>query len=517
MGINIVWFKRDLRVHDHAALTLAAAQAEVLPLVIIEPQLWQQPDMSARQYEFMLECLHELKDALAQRGGQLLIKVGEAVEVLEALRQRYVVTGLYSHQETWNLWTYERDKQVAAWADQQQIQWYQPVQNGVIRRLEDRDGWAKKWYDLMQQAQIAAPEQLQTPDIASDSLPDINALRLQPDHCIQRQQGGRREGLKLLRSFLYERGEHYSKAMSSPVSAFDACSRLSAHIAFGTLSVREVFQTTQVRQAEIKQMPRGTKGQWPRAMRSFMGRLRWHCHFIQKLEDEPRAEFENLHSAYNGLRSGEFNQAYLHAWQRGRTGYPMIDACMHALIATGWLNFRMRAMLMSFASYHLWLPWQVTAPYLARLFTDYEPGIHYSQVQMQSGTTGINSIRIYNPIKQGIDQDPDGVFIKHWLPELTAVSTQAIHTPWIEAENMGDYPLPIVYEKEARKAAASQLYPLRKKPEHKAEAQTIVKKHGSRKRSNHKGSKRSEKQSKTAVKASKQPSEQQPQQQSFWS
>ena len=229
-------------------------------------------------------------------------------------------------------------------------------------------------------------------------------------------------------------------------------------------------------------MPRGLKGNWPSAMRSFTGRLRWHCHFIQKLEDEPSIEYANMHPAYNGLRESEFNEVYFQAWKSGRTGYPMVDACMRALTATGWLNFRMRAMLMSFASYHLWLHWRAPALHLAHLFTDYEPGIHYSQVQMQSGTTGINAIRIYNPIKQAIDHDPDGVFIRHWIPELQKIDQAYIHTPWQAASQMNGYPMPIVDEKTARKSAASKLYGLRKNNDtHRLKAATIVRKHGSRK------------------------------------
>ena len=166
------------------------------------------------------------------------------------------------------------------------------------------------------------------------------------------------------------------------------------------------------------------------------------------------------------------------------TGYPMVDACMRALTDTGWLNFRMRAMLMSVASYHLWLHWRKPALHLANLFTDYEPGIHYSQVQMQSGTTGINTLRIYNPIKQGLDHDPDGVFIRRWIPELRDMDSALIHTPWDAPSQMNGYPMPIVNEKSARKFAADTIYGLRKhNAAHKETAQNIVKKHGSRKSS----------------------------------
>jgi deoxyribodipyrimidine photo-lyase len=188
-----------------------------------------------------------------------------------------------------------------------------------------------------------------------------------------------------------------------------------------------------------------------------------------------------MHPAYDGLRENDFSEAYYAAWQAGKTGYPMVDACMRMLTATGWLNFRMRAMLMSFASYHLWLHRRKPALHLARLFTDYEPGIHYSEAEMQSGTTGINSIRIYNPIKQGVDHDPDGTFIREWVPELADMQQEFIHMPWKAPSQMNGYPIPVVDEKTARKAAAEKLYRLRKNTAHKEIARKIVNKHGSRK------------------------------------
>ena len=362
------------------------------------------------------------------------------------------------------------------------IPWHEPVQNGVVRRLDDRDGWAARWYHQMKKPLINKPLTLQTIEEPINVLPNYTELGLSEDGASDLQKGGRIEALKVLHSFLYERGEGYTKEMSSPVTAFESCSRLSTHLAFGTLSVREVFQAYEKRNQDIKHMPRGEKGKWPSSMRSFSGRLRWHCHFIQKLEDEPRIEFENMHPAYDSLRAHDFNNDYFEAWKSGMTGYPMVDACMRALIATGWLNFRMRAMVMSFASYHLWLHWRKPALYLANLFTDYEPGIHYSQVQMQSGTTGINAIRIYNPIKQGVDHDPEGFFIRHWIPELREMDQECIHMPWQAASQMNDYPMPIVDEKTARKSAADKLYGLRKNNAiHKEISRKIISKHGSRK------------------------------------
>ena len=190
--------------------------------------------------------------------------------------------------------------------------------------------------------------------------------------------------------------------MSSPITGETSCSRLSPHIAFGNISIKEIFKKTNDKLKSNLSFPK------KKSLIAFKSRLAWHCHFIQKLYDEPEIEFRNMNSAYNGIRENDFNEDYHLAWKNGTTGYPFVDACMRYLRTNGWINFRMRAMLVSFASYQLWLDWKKTSKHLAKLFTDYEPGIHYSQFQMQSGTTGINSIRIYNPIKQSIDQDPTG-------------------------------------------------------------------------------------------------------------
>ncbi|RDC71177.1 deoxyribodipyrimidine photolyase [Rhodovulum sp. 12E13] len=483
----LLWFKRDLRVQDHPALSHAAALsaetgAAVLPVCIVEPAYWRLPDTSARQWGFTAECLAGLRKALARLGLPLAIRVGDAVEELAVLSKAHGATRLVSHEETGNGWTYARDRRVAAWAREAGLPWDELGQSGVVRRLASRDGWAGRRERWLRQPRLAPPGGLPTPGgVEPGRLPSAADLGLAPDPCPGRQAGGRAEAERLLESFLAERGRTYRKDMSSPLTGERACSRLSPHLALGTLSVREAHQAALAR----KQAAQGRRDGWAGALASFASRLAWRDHFMQKLEDQPDIEHACLHPAYEGLRPAEPEPARLAAWQRGETGLPFVDACMRYLAATGWLNFRMRSMLMAVASYHLWLDWRATGPHLARLFTDYEPGIHWSQVQMQSGTTGMNTVRIYNPVKQGHDQDPSGAFIRAWVPELSEVPDRYLQEPWLW-EGAGRllgraYPAPLVDVKAAAKAASAKVWGVRKGAAFRAEADRIVTRHASRK------------------------------------
>ena len=363
------------------------------------------------------------------------------------------------------------------------LPWQEERQSGVIRRIGTRDGWARRWDAFMGEAETLPPRALPPLDIESGPIPTAADLGLAPDPCAERQRGGRTTGLDLLDSFLHQRGAPYRKAMSSPVTGFEHCSRLSPHLAWGTLAMRGTAQATWGRQRDLKQ--HGIKGGWRGSMSSFSGRLHWRDHFTQKLEDEPRLEFENLHRAYDGLRATLPDATRLHAWAMGETGLPFVDACMRALNATGWMNFRMRAMLMAVASHHLWLDWRKPGEHLARQFTDYEPGIHWPQVQMQSGTTGINTVRIYNPVKQGQDQDPNGTFTRQWLPELANVPDTFLQTPWKWEGAAGilgrTYPDPIVDHLLAAREAREKVWSRRRGPAYRKDANAIQSKHGSRK------------------------------------
>ncbi len=482
--MQIVWFKRDLRVHDHRPLNKAVSHGDVLPLYVAEPALWRQPDMSGRQWAFIAEALQDLRDDLTACGQPLVVRTGNMVQVLAALSRHAQIDGIWSHEETGNDWTFKRDQQVLAWCRAQGIRWTEIRNHGVQRRLSSRNGWAGNWDSFMAETLTPAPT-LKPIEIDIGRIPNARDLGLEADLCYLRQIGGRQKGLDLLDSFLKERGEQYSSAMSSPISGERACSRLSPHLAWGTVSMRESAQRTWDQQRAIKVNSGIGNAAWRASLKSFNGRLHWHCHFIQKLEDEPRLELQNIHRKYDGIRPSAPDQELLAAWANGETGLPFVDACMRYLRATGWLNFRMRSMVMATASYHLWLDWRAPGLQLAQYFTDYEPGIHWSQVQMQSGTTGINTIRIYNPVKQGYDQDPTGAFTRKWVPELAEIPDKFLHEPW-HAENARDvlgktYPERVVDHLAAAKEARERIWAVRRSADFRTEASAVVAKHASRK------------------------------------
>jgi deoxyribodipyrimidine photo-lyase len=225
-----------------------------------------------------------------------------------------------------------------------------------------------------------------------------------------------------------------------------------------------------------------------RSLIALSSRLHWHCHFIQKFESEYDMEFYCVNRAYEPLikQSSTFDEEKLAAWKSGHTGVPLIDACMRCLHHTGYINFRMRAMLVSFLTHHMNMDWRVGVTHLAQLFLDFEPGIHYPQFQMQAGVTGTNTIRIYNPIKQAQEHDPNGTFIYKWVPELQMVPPPLLFEPWTmtqmeavmyQLQPDSRYLAPIITPDNAAKAARERLWTWRKRADVKQEGRRILARH----------------------------------------
>ena len=470
--LDIVWFKRDLRTIDNKSLEFVSKSGNpTLFIYIFEPSILDSYDCDPRHVKFIHESLIDIEKRFKKYSLDIIYINCEVLEFFQEILKTYKIKNVLSYQEIGNNLTYTRDKTIAKFFKRKNINWIQNKTNGVIRGLKSRKNWKKKWMDEMKS------------EIVVTDLNSINKQKVKIPSTIKLfnykynfdknfQPGGETYAWMYIKSFQKSRHIGYTKNISRPNESRVSCSRLSPYITYGNLSSRQVFQFF-------------NKSSKNRDIRNFLSRLQWRCHFMQKFDDEPAMEFKNINRAYDSLRINHDNNL-LANWRDGMTGIPIVDACMRCLDQTGYLNFRMRAMIVSFAAFNLWQDWKYFSHHLAKKFLDYEPGIHYSQIQMQSAVTGINTVRIYNPVKNSIDLDPKGDFIKKWVSELESIPSEYIHEPWkmtkIEQEMYGfklgkDYPNPIVDVELTRKLALDKIWKIKKSSKSKSLAKKILNKH----------------------------------------
>ena len=474
----VIWVKRDARLTDNSCMVEAdRLQLNALPFFCFEPSVLTANDSSDMHVQAQWQAINGLRQSLRQMSSDIVIAYGEVVEKLTKLYERIPFTYLFSHEEVGNNITFRRDRAVAKWCLDRGITYREFPQSSVKRGGVNRDKlqqlWRSRIADIqpMQIPRISQPEELRAmaAKTAFPKLPQFTTKHLW-------QPVSETDAKATLTDFLTVRSRWYRGGISSPNTAFTAGSRLSVHLAWGTITARQIWHAVRSRLADLDPND-PLSSRWKQSLNAFLSRLHWRDHFTQRLESEPELEFRSLHPSYRDVPYG--NDERLHkAWREGITGYPLVDAVMRCLAATGFVNFRMRAMVVSFACHVLHLDWRLIHPHLARVFRDYDPGIHLNQLQMQAGVVGWNAIRVYNPAKQLADWDADCKFVKRWLPELKEQTTEQI----LNDELLPGYPSRIVPFAERAKKMTDQLYGIRKTAEAKMATKAVYLTHGSRKK-----------------------------------
>lgn len=425
--LNIILFKKNLRITDNEAIFKIDKKVKTLWVFVFEDSIMYAKDFSNHHLQFIYESVLDLENNLKSLNIPLLIFKWEIIETFNTLTKFYNVKNVYSTQETWNYETFKRDLELIKYLKKSNITFYEFENNWVVRWLKSRDNWSLIWNQRMKK-EIYIPQKINkfevenvllnitnhTKEIISKSFKNNKLLQVWWETYWK----------KVLESFLKSRVNNYSFHISKPYESQNSCSRLSPYITNWNLSVKYIYQKSL---EEIYMLKNDDFGkQKINQINFFLSRIHWQSHFIQKLESQFDIEWENLNSFYDNIRT-QVNQEIIDEFFEWKTTIPIIDASIECLKQTWRINFRTRAMLVSYICNTMLQPWQAIAPRLAWLFIDYEPWIHYSQIQMQAWTTWINTIRIYNPLKLWIEKDEKWLFVKKWIPEYKNKSIWEIY------------------------------------------------------------------------------------------
>lgn len=474
--MQIVWFRRDLRISDNEIISKATQNnEEVLPCFIIDPWFYTQPEISAIRVKFLFESLENLDRNLKQLGSRLYLFEGESVTVLQSITRSLLNLGkhprLYFNRDVQVSYGIDRDSQVLEFYQQQSWEIHLGL-NNFLQEKENYDSLWQEYHDYQEQPLHPTPSYINTPQL-NLNIPQLTFAELWQKYLPNQKTknscftGGEDEARNTLNSFKKERYRGYHWKMSRPYMAQQgATSHLSPHLDFGTISSRNVYQSLV---AIANSLPPKSKDKY--SLKTFLDRLRWHDKFSQRHYFHPELAFKNRYSEFDEYYSNEEltgqKLAYFTAWCEGKTGFPMVDASMRQLNTTGWMNFRMRAMCVTFLCINCGVSWHHGARYFMSRLVDGNIAINHWQWEAQAGITNpmSNTFRIYNPTKNLQDKDPYLQFVYYWIPELRGYGMSQI----LAGEFENKYPQPILDWKHTRKINGKIISDLRKQVKERLE------------------------------------------------
>ncbi|MFF8805930.1 cryptochrome/photolyase family protein [Streptomyces omiyaensis] len=441
MTVSVVLYTSDLRVHDHPPLRAALDGAqEVVPVFVRDPAVDRAGFAAPNRLAFLADCLADLDRGLTERGGRLVVRGGDTVaEVLTLVRQTeadevHMAAGVTAFAAA-------REARLRKVLEDDGRRLY--VHDGVVTVVPPGDvvpqgsdhfavftPYYRRWSDQPPRTPLQAPRTLRVPPgVRSDRVPRRSDVA---DVSPALVAGGESEARKRLGSWLSDHGDAYEDRHDD--LAGDATSRLSPYLHFGAVSAAEAVHRAR---------RRGGAG-----ADAFVRQLCWRDFHHQVLAARPEAAAEDYRTRPGGWRTGADAEADLAAWREGRTGYPVVDAAMRQLAHEGWMHNRGRLITASFLAKTLCVDWREGARHFLGLLVDGDVANNQLNWQWVAGTgTDTRPNRVLNPVAQGRRHDPDGAYVRRWVPELAGLDGPAVHEPWkLTGPDRAalDYPEPLI-------------------------------------------------------------------------
>lgn len=449
----IHWFRRDLRLSDNLALHATAASGRpVLPVFILDPALLRGDRFSVARLSFMLKALASLSDAVRKRGGRLLIRHGDPLEVLPQVIDEFSAQAVYINRD-YSSYAVKRDASIESVLTIP----LHVLDDALLHSPEDirtQDGrpyvvftpFKRQWLALPKPEPSDQPEgtlRFFVPDDGESDIPTLGDLGF--DATIDVPDVSEAAAQARLANFISESVEQYeSRRDQLLVNPFEPSSPqwtsgLSPYLRFGVMSPRQAFH------AAVTKRERALSAAARSSVDTWISELVWREFYMHILYHFPHVAHSSFRREYDQV---EYRYApdELSVWQDGRTGYPVVDAAMRQLKTLGWMHNRARMIVASFLTKDLLIYWREGETYFMRHLIDGDPAANNGGWQWSAGT-GTDAqpyFRIFNPVSQSQKFDPDGHFIRHWVPELRDVPGQFIHAPWLMPLPPKGYPKPIV-------------------------------------------------------------------------